>query len=318
MARYLITGGAGFIGSHLAEHLVKDGQDVVVLDNFYSGKRENLLPAQAGPGSFTLVEGDIVDPEACRRAAGGADYVLHQAARPSVQRSVDDPLGTHAVNTTGTLNVLGAAREAGVKRVVLAASSSAYGDVEPLEAPKVETMRPRPMSPYSASKVAMEHYAQAYHKVYGLETVCLRYFNVFGARQDPNSAYAAVIPKFLFALMAGERPTVFGDGRQSRDFTYIDNVVQANLKACVAPLAPGRVMNVASGKSYDLLVLLEILGELLGVRPNPRFLEPRVGDVRYSLADLGLARELLGYEVKVDFRDGLARVVELARRGRYL
>jgi UDP-glucose 4-epimerase len=318
VARYLITGGAGFIGSHLAAALTGRGEEVVVVDNLATGKRENLLPAREGPGRLTFVEEDITETATCQRAMRGVDYVLHQAARPSVQRSVEDPLLSHRVNVTGGLNVLDAARREGVKRVVLASSSSAYGDREPADAPKREDMDPRPMSPYAANKVAMEFYCRSFHQVYGLESLNLRYFNVFGPRQDPESHYAAVIPKFLFALLAGRRPVVFGDGGQSRDFTYVDNVVAANLAACTAPGARGQAVNVASGRSYSLLELLEALGGLLGVEPRPEFAPPRPGDVRYSLADLSRARELLGYQVRVGFQEGLARLVELAREGKYL
>jgi UDP-glucose 4-epimerase len=318
VARYLITGGAGFIGSHLAEVLVRRGEEVVVLDNLDTGRRENLAPAQTGPGRLTFIEGDITDLETCRRAMQGVDYVLHQAARPSVQRSVEDPLRSHRVNVDGTLNVLLAARDQQVKRVVVASSSSVYGNREDPRAPKHEDMDPRPMSPYAADKTAVEHYCRAFYQVYGLESLCLRYFNVFGPRQDPNSPYAAVIPKFLFALLEGREPTVHGDGRQSRDFTYVDNVVEANLLACRAPSAQGQAVNVASGRSHDLLYLLEVLGRLLGVEPRPVFGPPRPGDVRHSLADLSRARELLGYQVRVSFEEGLARLVELARQGKYL
>ncbi len=318
MTTYLVTGGAGFIGSHLAEALVRRGDDVVVLDNLATGRLENLKPAQAGPGRLEFRQGDVTDLEACRRAVAGVDYVLHQAARPSVQRSIEDPLATNRVNVVGGLNILWAAKEAGVKRVVSASSSSVYGDrLDPTE-PKREDMTPRPMSPYAVSKLAVEHYMAAFHKAYGLETVCLRYFNVFGPRQDPDSPYAAVVPKFIFLLLEGKRPLIYGDGRQSRDFTYVENVVQANLLACTAPQAPGQVFNVGSGRSYDLLTLLETLGRLLGVEPDPEFAPPRPGDVYASLADLDKARRLLGYQVMVDFEEGLARLVELAREGRYL
>jgi nucleoside-diphosphate-sugar epimerase len=317
LARYLITGGAGFIGSHLAQTLVARGDDVVVLDNLASGKRENLAAAQNGPGRLTFIEGDIRDQETCAAAVEGADYVLHQAARPSVQRSVEDPVLSHDVNVTGGLNILNAARQAQVKRFVSASSSSVYGDRKPLDAPKREDMDPLPMSPYAANKVAMEMYLRVFHRVYGLETVSLRYFNVFGPRQDPASPYAAVIPKFLFALLEGQSPAIFGDGRQSRDFTYIGNVVAANLAACVAPDAPGKAINVASAKSHDLLDLVAALKRLTGSAAEPTFGPTRTGDVRYSLADLTLAREVLGYQVEVDFEQGLAFLVELARQGRY-
>ena len=318
MISYLITGGAGFIGSHLAEALVKQGHRVRVLDNLATGKEANLIPAQQGPGLCEFMRGDICDPDACQQAAQGMDYVLHQAARASVPRSIKNPLATNQVNVTGSLNVLWAAKEAGVKRVVVASSSSVYGNVGPPDAPKVESLPTMPLSPYAVSKVAMENYAAAFYRVYGLETVCLRYFNIFGPRQDPDSPYAAVIPKFLFSLLEDQSPPVFGDGKQSRDFTYIDNVVAANLAACTAPGAPGQAINVAAGRSHDLLELLAILGELTGKRVEPEFGQPRAGDVLYSLADLSKAKELLGYEPMVDFRQGLGRLVNLAQQGEYL
>ncbi len=318
MARYLISGGAGFIGSHLAETLVASGQEVVVLDNLASGKRENLLPASQGPGRLTFVEGDIRDVATCRQVMRGVDYVLHQAARPSVQRSMEDPLLSHDVNLTGTANLLVAAKDAQVKRFVSASSSSVYGDREDPAAPKREDMEPRPMSAYAANKVAMEFYCQAFHRAYGLQTVMLRYFNVFGPRQDPDSPYAAVIPKFLFALMQGQAPPVHGDGRQSRDFTYVSNVVAANLAACTAPQAPGQAINVASGASHDLIELLEVLGRLTGRDARPNFGPSRAGDVRHSLADLDKARRVLGYQLGVGFEEGLAILVDLAQQGRYL
>jgi len=317
MARYLITGGAGFIGSHLTEALMKRGEEVVVLDNLDTGKRENLMPAQRGPGRLTFMQDDVRDLSACRRAVEKVDYVLHLAARPSVKRSIDDPILSHQVNVTGGLNVLMAAKEAGVKRVVCASSSSVYGDREPLDAAKVESMDPRPQSPYAANKLAMEVYCSVFLKVFGLETVSLRYFNVFGPRQDPNSPYAAVIPRFLFALLDGKAPTVFGDGKQSRDFTYVDNVVAASLAACTAPGAAGLSFNVASGVSHDLLYLIEVLSRLTGRKADPQFLPPRPGDVRYSLAELARAKEILGYQVKVSFEQGLAWIVDRAREGAY-
>jgi nucleoside-diphosphate-sugar epimerase len=317
LARYLITGGAGFIGSHLAQTLVTRGDDVVVLDNLASGKRENLSAAEKGPGRLTFILGDVRDPQTCAEAVAGADYVLHQAARPSVQRSVEDPILSHDVNVNGGLNILNAARLAKVKRFVSASSSSVYGDRKPLDAPKHEGMDPLPMSPYAANKVAMEMYLRVFHRVYGLETVSLRYFNVFGPRQDPASPYAAVIPKFLFALLKGEGPVIFGDGRQSRDFTYVSNVVAANLAACIAPDAPGKAINVASSKSYDLLDLVAALKGLTGSAAEATLGPPRTGDVRYSLADLTLAREVLGYQVGIGFEQGLALLVDLARQGRY-
>lgn len=317
MAVYLITGGAGFIGSHLADALVKRSEDVVVLDNLDTGKRDNLIPAQDGPGNLTLIQGDIRDLAVCNRAMQGVDYVLHLAARPSVKRSIDDPLLSHEVNVTGGLNVLFAAKEAGVKRLVNVSSSSVYGDRKPIDTPKVESMPPLPVSPYAVNKLAMENYCSVFYKVYGVETVSLRYFNVFGPRQEPDSPYAAVIPRFLFSLLADKPPVVFGDGGQSRDFTYIDNVVSASLAACTAVGAAGGVFNVAGGVSHDLIELFEILSRLVGKRVEPKFDPPRQGDVRYSLADLTRSREILGYQAAVDFEQGLARIVELARQGKY-
>jgi len=318
MPSYLISGGAGFIGSHLAEALVKQGQMVRVLDNLSTGKMANLEPSRGGPGELDFIEGDIRDLDTCQRAVEGMDYILHQAARGSVPRSIKNPLATNAVNVKGSINLLFAAKEAGVRRVVLASSSSVYGNVEPPDAPKEEGMAPQPMTPYAVSKVAMEQYASVFYKVYGLETVCLRYFNIFGPRQDPDSAYAAVIPKFLFSVLTGKKPMVFGDGRQSRDFTYVDNVVAANLAACAASGTPGQAINVAAGVSHNLLELLQLLGVLTGRQVEPEFLPARTGDVHYSLADLAKARRLLGYDPKVDFGQGLGRLTKLAIEGRYL
>jgi UDP-glucose 4-epimerase len=301
---YLVTGGAGFIGSNIVEELVRRGERVRVLDDFSTGKRKNL---SAFLDDIELVEGDLRDPSAVRRAVEGVDYVLHQGALPSVQRSIDDPLATHAVNATGTLNLLTAAREAGVKRVVYAASSSVYGDSPTL--PKREDMIPRPKSPYAVSKLAGEQYCRACTEVYGLETVCLRYFNVFGPRQDPTSQYSGVIPLFITAMLRGEPPTVHGDGLQSRDFSYVDNVVQANLLAATAPGAIGRVFNVACGERYTLLDMIAALNDILGTQIEPVHTEPRIGDVRHSLADISAAREALGYRVLVGFYDGLRRTV---------
>jgi UDP-glucose 4-epimerase len=302
---YLVTGGAGFIGSNIAEELVRRGERVRVFDDFSTGKRENLAAFIA---DIELLEGDLRDPPAVRRAVEGVDYVLHQGALPSVQRSIDDPLTTHAVNTTGTLNLLVAAREAGVKRVVYAASSSVYGDSPTL--PKREDMIPHPRSPYAVSKLTGEQYCRAFTEVYGLETVCLRYFNVFGPRQDPNSQYSGVIPLFITAMLRGEPPTVHGDGLQSRDFSYVDNVVQANLLAATAPGAAGRVFNVACGQRYTLLDMIAALNDILDTRVEPVHTAPRAGDVRHSLADISAAQEALGYRVLVEFGEGLRRTVD--------
>ena len=306
---YLVTGGAGFIGSNLVEHLVRAGEKVRVIDNFSTGKRENLSSI---PGQFEFVEADIRDLEAIRPAFEGVEFVLHQAAVPSVPRSVEDPVTSHEANVTGTVNVLLAARDAGVKRVVIASSSSVYGNNPRL--PKHEEMVPQPLSPYAASKLATEGYALAFFHVYGLETVCLRYFNVFGPRQDPKSQYAAVIPKFITAMLNGKPPTIYGDGEQTRDFTYVENVIQANLKAAHADGAAGRVFNIACGQRISINELVRILNEILGTDIEPVYDEPRPGDVKHSLADISAAREVLGYEPEVDFAEGLRRTVKWYRR----
>lgn len=306
--KYLVTGGAGFIGSHLVERLLEDGEEVVVLDDFSTGRRENLTPFE---GRFRLVEGSITDLDACRDAVAGVDYVFHQAALGSVPRSVADPHRTHEVNATGTLNVLAAAREAGVRRVVYAASSSAYGDTE--ELPKHEGMVPRPRSPYAVTKLTGEEYCRAFHASYGLETVALRYFNVFGPRQDPESQYAAVIPRFAAAALGDGQAKIFGDGEQSRDFTFISNVVQANLKACTAgEKALGQVFNVGAGHRTTINELWERIREL-GGGGRATHLEPRAGDVRHSLASLDRVRDAIGYEPKVDVATGLERTVDWYR-----
>lgn len=305
MARYLITGGGGFIGSNIAEALCAQGQTVRVLDDFSTGNRRNLAGLLE---QVELIEGSITDLETCRRAMDGVDYVLHQAAVPSVPRSVAEPVRTHEVNATGTLNMLVAARDAAVRRFVFAASSAAYGDTERL--PKVEDMPPSPLSPYAAQKVAGETYCRLFFTLYGLETVALRYFNVFGPRQDPNSEYAAVIPKFIRAVTEDRRPTIFGDGEQSRDFTFVENVVQANLLACLAgPDAAGEVINVACGERVTLNALAEAVQDALGAKTGVDYADPRPGDIKHSLADIGKARRMLGYNPKVGFPEGLERTV---------
>ncbi len=302
---HIVTGGAGFIGSHIVERLLRDGHRVRVVDNLSTGRRENLAHLDGG---FEFHRVSITDQDALAPIFDGADTVFHQAALPSVPRSVDDPLTTHEYNVTGTLNVLLAARNAGVRRVVYAASSSAYGDIEGDF--KVETMQPRPMSPYGVAKLAGEYYCQAFTQVYGLETVCLRYFNVFGPRQDPTSQYAAVIPLFITAMLDDRPPTIYGDGLQSRDFTYIDNVVHGNLLAARASRATGQMMNLATGGRVNLLELVDKLNHLLGTDLKPVHAEPRKGDIKHSRAAIDRARELLDYEPVVDFDTGLARTVE--------
>ncbi|MCC6173788.1 MAG: SDR family oxidoreductase [Chloroflexi bacterium] len=303
MARYLVTGGAGFIGSNLARALAARGEQVRVLDTFVTGKAENL----ADLPDVEVVTGDVRDLDTLRGAMLGVDRVLHQAALPSVARSVRDPLASHESNVTGTLNVLVAARDAGVGRVVCASSSSVYGDTPVL--PKVETMAPNPLSPYAVSKLSGEYYCSVFNRLFGLETVSLRYFNVFGPYQDPLSEYAAVIPKFIALMAAGERPVVHGDGTQSRDFTFIDNVVQANLKAAETPGVGGQVFNVACGQRYSLLDLIRLLNGIMRTSIEPAFGKPRPGDVKHSLADVDKARHLLGYEPRVSFEEGLERTV---------
>ena len=310
MATYLVTGGGGFIGSNLVEALLGRGDRVRVLDDFSTGRRENLESAPEwaarGGGTFELVEGDIRDAASCRRAAEGAEYVLHLAAMPSVQRSVLDPVSSNAVNVDGTLNVLVAAREARVRRVVFASSSSLYGESEAL--PKVESMAPAPISPYGLQKLAGETYCGLFWRLYGLPTVALRYFNVFGPRQDPGSEYSAVIPKFIRAIKAGKTPTIFGDGDQTRDFSFIENVVHANLRACAAGEgAFGLAFNVACGERISLNDLVRQLASFAGRDVVPEHAAARPGDIRHSLAGIGRARELLDYRPSVDVREGLRR-----------
>jgi nucleoside-diphosphate-sugar epimerase len=310
MATFLVTGGGGFIGSNLVEALLARGDAVRVLDNFATGRRANLddAPAwaRAGGTTFDLVEGDIRDLPTCRRAIDGADYVLHQAAIPSVQRSVLDPATSNEVNVTGTLNVLLAARDAKVRRVVTASSSSLYGESESL--PKVETMTPAPISPYGLQKLAGEIYCGVFHRLYGVATVALRYFNVFGPRQDPASEYSAVIPKFIAAIKAGADPVIYGDGEQTRDFSHVDNVVQANLKACAAgPEALGGAYNIACGERISLNDLVKILAGFAGRSVRPVYADGRPGDIKHSLAAIDRAEALLGYRPTVSVREGLKR-----------
>ncbi len=308
MTSYLVTGGAGFIGSHIATALIDRGDRVRVLDNLSTGSRQNL--AHLGD-RVELIEGDLLDREAVERAVAGIDVVYHQAALASVPRSVAKPLDTNAACVTGTLNVLDAARQADVRRVIYAGSSSVYGN-QPVKS-KRESDLPCPLSPYAAAKLAGEYYCQAFTETYGMETVVIRYFNVFGPRQDPASEYSAVIPIFVTAMLAGKQPTIYGDGKQSRDFTYIDNVVQGNLAAAVAPAASGRVFNVACGSQFTLLDLVAAINKVIGTDIEPIFAEARKGDVRESLADISAAREVLGYQPVIEFSEGLLRSIEYYR-----
>ncbi|HEX5065739.1 MAG TPA: SDR family oxidoreductase [Myxococcota bacterium] len=301
----LVTGGAGFIGGHLVERLCADGWRVRVLDDFSSGKAENLA---AVDGRIELVRGDIRDADLLAKAVHGMEVVFHEAAMASVPKSVAEPILTNSVNVGGTLAVLDAARLAGVRRVVYAASSSAYGDAPGL--PKVETMPVDLLSPYALQKHAGESYCRLYTQLYGLETVSLRYFNVYGPRQDPKSEYAAVIPKFITACLRGESPTIFGDGEQTRDFVMVYDAVQANLLAADAPGAAGRVFNVAAGRRTSLNDLIAVIREQTGAKAQPRHAPPREGDVRDSVASLESTRELLGYEPRIALREGLRITVE--------
>ena len=315
MGVYLVTGGGGFIGSNLVEALLTRGDDVRVLDNFSTGRRVNLENAprwaRDGGARFELIEGDIRDLDACRAAVRGCDFVLHQAAIPSVQRSVQDPVTTNDVNVGGTLHVLSAAREAGVKRIVAASSSSLYGESEVL--PKVETMPPAPISPYGLQKLAAETYCGLFHRLYGVSTVALRYFNVFGPRQDPTSEYSAVIPRFIAAIRQRTAPTIYGDGEQTRDFTYVENVVHANLAACVAgDAASGGAFNIACGERISLNDLVGVLAGFSGGAVSPVHAAARAGDIRHSLAGIDKARALLGFEPRVAVRDGLRRTWDAA------
>jgi UDP-glucose 4-epimerase len=302
--KVLVTGGAGFIGSHIAERLLALGHEVRVLDNFATGRRSNLSGFRDG---VELIEGDIQSYERAHKAVRGCEVVFHEAALPSVPRSIQDPLTSNATNVIGTLNILLAARDEGVRRVVYASSSSAYGRNPVL--PKHEELAAEPISPYATAKLAAEGYCRSFTAVYGLETVALRYFNVFGPRQDPLSEYAAVIPRFITALAAGESPVIFGDGEQSRDFTYVDNVVDANVLAIDAPDVAGRTINVACGQRVSLNELVTELQSLLGTSVEVAYAAPRSGDVKHSLADITRARELLGYEPGVDLREGLRRTI---------
>jgi len=302
---YLVTGGAGFIGSHIVRRLVSEGAEVRVVDNLSTGLVERLDDVRE---SVDLVRGDLANQQVSEEAVQGIDCVLHQAAVPSVQRSVSDPVGTNRANVTATVNLLESCRKAGVRRVVYAASSSAYGDTEVL--PKTEQMPPKPLSPYALQKWVGEHYCKLYHSLYELETVSLRYFNVFGPAQDPHSEYSAVIPKFINAMLVKKPITVYGDGEQSRDFTYVENVVEANLMALQASAAPGNVCNIGCGERVTLNTLIRLLEEIMDVKAEVNYADPKPGDVRHSLADITAARRLLGYEPKVLLKEGLMRTVK--------
>lgn len=309
--RYLVTGGAGFIGSNLVDELVRRGHDVVVLDDFSSGKRTNL---EQVAGKVDLQAGSITDLDTIQKACKGADYVIHLAARTSVPRSVKDPVESNRINIEGTLNVLVAARDAKVRRVVFAASSSAYGETPIL--PKVESMQPAPISPYGVTKYVGELYAQVFGRVYGLENACVRYFNVFGPRQDPTSQYSGVLSRFMLAVLEGKKPVIYGDGEQSRDFTFIENVVDETLRACEAPYASGQVFNGGTGSRITLNQVIRLLSKISGRQIDADYEPPRNGDIRDSQADISLARRVLGYEPRVHFEEGLRRTWEWYR-GKY-
>ncbi|HUO17035.1 MAG TPA: SDR family oxidoreductase [Verrucomicrobiae bacterium] len=311
MSLSLITGIGGFIGSSIARALLARGSEVRGIDNFSTGKRDNIT------GILDLIEfqeADILDLDAMRRACTGVDFVFHEAAIPSVPKSVQDPLGSNQANIDGTVNVLIAARDAKVKRVVYAASSAAYGDTPTL--PKHEEMRPDPISPYAVAKLASEHYMTSFYRCYGLETVSLRYFNIFGPRQDPSSPYSGVLAKFITTMLRGVPPMIFGDGEQSRDFTYIDNAVAANLLACEAPATQvaGQVFNVATGRRVSLNEIFQLLRKLTGYSGKPEYRGEREGDIKHSLADISRAEAALGYKPTVDFEEGLRRTVEWYRQ----
>lgn len=305
MAKFLVTGGAGFIGSHITDALVRDGNKVRVLDNFSSGRRENLSGVS---GRIELLEGDIRDKAAAAKAACGMDYILHQAALRSVPKSMLNPEIYNDVNITGTLNILQAAKDAGVKRVVFASSSSVYGEAEKF--PEKEDLYPLLISPYALTKLAGEYYCRIFSFAYGLQTASLRYFNVFGPRQSLENEYAVVVPKFITCILNGEQPPVHGDGSQTRDFTYVENVAQANLKAATAKEASGEVFNVACGKAYSVLDIVTYVNKILKKSIKPKFMPSRPGDVKDTLADISKAKKLLEFEPKIGFEEGLARTIE--------
>jgi nucleoside-diphosphate-sugar epimerase len=320
MANYLVTGGAGFIGSHIAEALLKEGHRVRILDNFSTGRRENIKAIEAiVPANLEIIEGDVRDRKACDLAVSGMDFVFHEAAQISVPESINDPETTQAINMGGTLNLLTACKQAGTKRLVLASSTAIYGDSliekDSLKSKK-EHISPNPLSPYALSKLVGEYYCRLFSRVYQMPAVALRYFNVFGPRQDPHSEYAAVIPKFIERLLQDTPPMIYGDGKQSRDFVFVGDVVQANLKAARQPGIEGEVFNVASGRSFSLLQLLEQLKKILHSAQMPIFAPARVGDIRYSKADIQKARKVLGFQPAVRFRQGLKVTVDFMKKER--
>lgn len=308
MEKFLVTGGAGFIGSNICRKLVADGCFVRVVDNLLTGKKSNLADIM---DKVEFVEADMGDENVARSAMKSIDVVLHQGALPSVPRSVDDPVAAHTHNVDATFTLLLAARDSGIKRFVYASSSSAYGDTPTL--PKVETMSPAPLSPYAVGKLVGEYYCSIFHEVYGLETISLRYFNVFGPYQDPTSQYAAAIPAFVTAILKNESPTIYGDGEQSRDFTYVDNVVDANLLAARAKQTKGEVINIACGEAVTVNEIIDMINELLGKNIKSIYADPRPGDVKHSLADISLAKKLLGFKPEVTFREGLQKAIDWYR-----
>jgi len=304
MAIYLVTGGAGFIGSNIVSELIQRNERVRVLDNFSTGRRENLYPFL---NKIELIEGNLTDLETVREAMQGVDFVLHQGALPSISRSIEHPLDSNNSNVLGTLNVLITARDYKIQRIVYASSSSVYGDS--YEAPRKESMNPKPLSPYAVSKLAGEFYCQVFYRIYKLEVAVLRYFNVFGINQYPYSQYSAVIPKFISAILSGNSPTIYGDGLQSRDFTFVSNIVKANLKALESDSSVGEILNIGSGRRYNLLELIQTINSILGSNVEPIFDRPKVGEIRHSLADISKAEKLLGYSVDIDFKEGLKRMI---------
>lgn len=308
MSCFLVTGGAGFVGSNITKRLLADGHEVSVLDNLSTGKRENIIPFLSNK-RFQFIEGDLRSFHVVRNAVKNVEYILHQGALPSVPRSIADPITSNEVNILGTLNILEAAKEFKVKRVVCASSSSVYGNSESL--PKVETMPVSPLSPYAITKYAQERYCQVFSAIYGIETVCLRYFNVFGPNQDPTSQYSAVIPKFIQLMKNGKRPVIYGDGSQSRDFTFIENNVEANILSCFAENVSGETFNIACGERYTLIELVKYINELLGTSIEPIFEKERIGDIKHSLADINKAKNKLGFSVSIDFKSGLKKMIEI-------